>query len=288
VTDRGVIYLLCGNKHDVMCAVSTMTLRRHWDGPITIFADRHAERIAKWIGRSADASVIRFAPQKHRRNSAYATKPTLPAISPYRLTVQLDADTIVLGPLDALWPENDEGFVLTQFAGWVTTGNRIRKRIEGWAKGVAEDELADSLAAPYPALNTGIMAYGCRSTQAREEWAEMTSRNPAVFISDELAAQICLPKWNDSGLVEVLNDSYNWSPLYHSRPFSEARIVHFHGRKTLHPKAFDIWWPEYQEAVRTNWGRIRRWTPSGDKRLAAYLDGRDPYKEEREAYEAQR
>lgn len=278
--DRGVIYLLCGTKHDVMGAVSIRSLRRFWSGPITIFSDAASMAHAKLIGKAAEADVWAHTLVRYRRNSAYAGKPALPFLSPYKWTVQLDADTMILRLFKELWPRNDREFVLTMFSSWVSTDRRITNRINQW-KDVAVDELSRCLAAPYPALNTGVVAYGCECVEAREEWAEMTNRKPAVFMSDELAAQLCLPRWNDAGNTRVLNDAFNWSPLYHSRPLEEARIIHFHGRKTLHPAAFDIWWPEYRAAIDENWGGLADWTPAGDKRLRHYLAGHDPYKDRR-------
>lgn len=281
MTDRGITYLLCGTKHNVMGAVSIRSLRQFWEGAVTIFADDKAMGHAKQIGRAADVDVVAYKVKRYRRNSAYAAKPKLPILSPYRHTVQLDADTMIVQPFEELWPRDDNEFVLTQFSDWTSTDKRITNRIKPW-EDVAPIQLTASLAAPYPALNTGVISYGCNSHDAREFWAEMTDRKPDVFMSDELAAQLCLPAWNAGGHTRVLNDSFNWSPLYHSRPLKEARIIHFHGRKTLHPKAFDIWWPEYQSAIDENWAGLADWTPAGDKRLTQYLAGNDPYKEKRQ------
>lgn len=281
MTDRGIICLLCGTKHDVMGAVSIRSLRKVWDGPVTIFSDEASMAHAKLIGKAAGVEVVPHTLLKYRRNSSYAGKPKLPKLSPYRHTVQLDADTMILREFDELWPRHDGEFVLTMFSSWTTHQPLIRKRVSKWAEGVADDELLDSLAQPYPALNTGVLSYGRECVEAREEWAEITARKPDVFMSDELAAQVYLPRWNEAGSTRVLHDAFNWSPLYHSRPIEEARIVHFHGRKTLHPKAFDIWWPEYQAAVDENWAGLADWTPAGDKRLKAYLAGNDPYKDRR-------
>jgi hypothetical protein len=281
MTDRGVIYLIAGTKHNVMGAVSIRSLRRVWDGPVAIFANADSMRTVKRIAKAAGCQVIHHELKRYRRNTCYAGKPALPALSPYKHTVQLDADTLVMRPFDELWPRHDREFVLSMFSSWTTHQPLIRKRVSTWAEGVAEDELRESLAQPYPALNTGILAYGNECIEAREQWAEITARKPDVFMSDELAAQVQLPVWNDAGNTRVLHDAFNWSPLYHSRPLAEARIVHFHGQKCLHPAAFDIWWPEYQAAIDENWARIRRWTPAGDKRLKAYLAGNDPYKDKR-------
>lgn len=291
MTDRGVVYMLMGTRHAVVLAVSVMTLRRWWDGPVTIFADEdglpYAQRIAdaslppvpiwtclnistgKYSLVSAPATrAVLFKPHKQRRHRGYANKPRIPAMSPYRHTLQLDADTAIVGPLDGfIWPRSREELVVTRYCNWVTNARIVADRIKAW-RDVAPEEAAKKLAAPYPAINTGVLSYGDQSPVAREHWLEMTMRKPRKFISDETAMDLI---WTEHPNVRLEGDRWNWSPLRGQAPREHVRICHFHGKKHV-GKMRDAWWPFFLEAWRCNFADIREWCPGGDKKLGAYLE----------------
>lgn len=271
-TSHGVVYMLLGDKHAVQLAVSVRSLRRVYDGPISIFVgkdDAIGEKYATLIAEASGSNVVPFTPKRQRRHSGYASKPRIPKLSPYRHTLQLDADTLVLAPFDELWPRRDEETVLTPISDWVSNGRRIAGRLRKWEH-VAPAEVANSLQRPYLALNTGVLAYGSRSRLAREAWLEMTMRQPDIFMSDELAMQLIYP---DHFHVRVLDDRFNWSAIYPASPREDARILHMHGRKAVkHPNNRAIWWPEFLAAWREDYAGLRGWCPAGDKRLRQYLD----------------
>jgi len=283
---KGVTLFLAGTKHLCVAAVCLRTLRRHWHGPVTIFAgDELARRRACTFAAAmcGDVDVAGVDLHDGKRNKCYATKPSLPRLSPYDLTVQLDVDTMVLGPIDDLFPDHTDQGAVTEFAGWVSTGRHIAKRIGGWAD-VAEHEVKTQLEFPFPAINTGVVAFGRGCTMMTERWAEMTARKPNVFISDEIAMQLLLLEFGEwerteaiqwrltSDTMAVRSRRWNWSPIYPGGTQLDAvRIVHFHGKKHTRMQARPIWMPEFYAAMRENWAGIAKWAPAGDKRLGEYL-----------------
>jgi hypothetical protein len=165
--------------------------------------------------------------------------------------------------------------VLTQYANWVTNKGTpeaprgiVAERIQRW-RNVAPDEVAKKMATPYPAINTGVLGYGCASRVAHEHWPEMTMRNPHIFISDETAMDLI---WTEHPHVRLEDDRYNWSPRFGQA--AEPVIKHYHGKKhATRPEWREHWWPEFLTAWETNYANIRDWCPAGDKRLAGYLKG---------------
>lgn len=265
--NRGVVYLLLGDSHSVVTAVSVMSLRQWWTGDIALFCgDEVSMKRGRLIAEAAGAKVISFEPKKQRRHVGYASKPMIPGLSPFDETIQIDGDTVVCGWLDGLWPQRDGETVLTPMADWVSTGRKMVGRIKIW-EDVAPEEVKQSLSYPYPALNTGILSYCKGNALTDSRWHDMVMRKPQQFISDEIAMQLLLPYHTDS--VRMESCRFNCSPLYGIR--EDVRIWHCHGRKHLRERALPIWWPLYREALEQNYAGIRDWTPAGDRRLKEYL-----------------
>jgi hypothetical protein len=192
-------------------------------------------------------------------------------MTPYDETVQLDLDTVVTGPLDGLWPEQTDEWVLTPFAHWRSTGKMVSGRIRKWTDATPK-LVADKLQLDQPSLNTGIMAYGPDCWVAKHVWHEVTKQNPRIFMSDEQAADLILgqPQWNQ--YIRLLDDRYNWSPLY-SAENPDRRIVHIHGRKhTRNDKGLAVWWPHLVRAYGENFGGLADWwEQAGDKYFKRYV-----------------
>lgn len=265
---RGVVYMLTGTRHSAVFACSVWSLRQYWDGPITVFAgDEAAVKTANLVFAESFGSIVPFEPKRQKRNSGYAAKPGIPRMSTYDKTLQLDADTLVCGKLDELWPRNDSELVLTRYSDWVTTGSIMKSRIRGWEK-FAPEMANPQLASPHPAINTGILSYGRNCDVARDKWPEMCGRNSKAFICDEIAMQLLAFSYPN---IRILDDRFNWSPL-NSNPKPDVRIMHAHGRKHCHPKSIPYWFPVFKSLYLKNYAKMQEWVPAGDKRLAAYLE----------------
>ena len=272
MTDHGIIYLLLGTKHSVVAAVSLYTLRQHYPvQPVTIFCgDETAKPYAEAIAKASSSDIRMLKTDQVKRNRGYTAKPMMPSLSPYENTIQLDGDTVIAGRFDELWPIRPDETVITSFSNWVTTGSGMRKRIEKW-RGVAPDYVDRALSCDYPAINTGIVAYGQDALVARQMWPAMTAKMAGSFIADEIAMQLLFPE----PTIRVVDDKWNWSPAYgHARV--DMRIVHHHGKKACRPKNLPFWWPYFKACWSANFADIQEWCPAGDSRLREYLQVHHP------------
>lgn len=272
---RGVVYMLTGTAHAAQLAVSLRSLRQHWQGPVAIVVgctESHyiAERMARdhaWGG----LEIVRWdAPRQ--RNAGYANKAELPKFSPFQQTAFLDADTLVVGDIEPIFPQAEGELVLTQFCEWVSTGRRIAKRVEAW-RGVAEPDVNRMLRQPWPAINTGVIGFD-KLAPFTLRWRELCQRRLA-FICDEIAMQLLFPDFRHRILPQHYNASPTFSPEQWRQPGNTSAVIwHGHGSRFVRegggfgPK---LWMPHYAAAVAENFGGLAEWTPAGDRCLKEYL-----------------
>lgn len=269
---RGIVYLLTGHRQAVRLVASAWSLRRHYDGPVTVLSMDPAREIDRYIAGDRRLRLnfvgIDQPGIARRRNGSYATKTLMQRWTPYDSTLYLDADTIVSAPLpDMLWPHDDE-LVLTRFSDWVSSGPRMRSRIRRWS-GVFPEEVKAQLASRVPAINTGVFAWPRSRTEDLDVWHRMTMKRVS-FMCDELAMQL----HHTSVPHRVLDDRCNQSVLYgtlRSRGEDAVVVWHFHGSKHLIPQAGDRWTREFREIVREDVAGVAGWAPAGDKRLRQWM-----------------
>lgn len=267
----GVLFLYYGSKHAVQLAVSLWTLRRHYEGPVCVAAgDEFSQRVMGTIAADKRAGDLEVLPWKYpsgTKGSAYHAKTRMFDLSPFDATVFFDCDTIFRGPFAELFPTG-ERVILTEFAGWVTTGKRMRGRLLAW-KEVAPLEVDRSVQTAYPAVNTGVVAFSRDAEPFMRAWEKMSARRIS-FICDEIAAQLVYPYHPHT----IVGQHLNWSPGYSNTPVDDAVVIHCHGQGNYvrKPKHRDLWLPEFLDAWRENFGSIREWAPGGDSRLRAWMD----------------
>lgn len=261
---RGVIFFNAGVKHGVHLAVAVASLREHYQGPVVLFTEQqgpgreHCELIAADTRMNPITVAAKPELKAGSHGVSYYSKTLLPRLSPFEETIFLDADTLVVGDISELWPDPSSGeVVLTQFADWVTTGNRIRGRISPWAD-VEPDRTARMLENKYPALNTGVMAWSKQSEDFCIDW-ERTTKNKMVFMADELAAQIIYLDHPH----RILDDRFNASPV-HARKGEDVldrpdvRILHGHGGKFWTKETGrKLWLPHYLRFLADNRANLR-------------------------------
>ena len=277
--NRGVLYFVAGDRHNVHAIVSIASLRKWWKGPVAICTEDQGpgRECAEWIARDDALAPVQVIPDKQMigggKGKSYFAKTVLPRLSPFEQTIFLDADTLVVGDISPLWPDVASGeFVLTQFADWVTTGSKMRGRLTPW--GDVDPERTGRMLQDYehqtcksqvyhdgrwkwPALNTGVMAWSVNSEQFTEDWHHTCAKR-VVFMADELAAQIIFPDHPH----RIMDDRFNASVVYprqgqavEDRP--DARILHGHGGKFWKRESGrTLWLPAYLECLRLNRANI--------------------------------
>lgn len=261
----GVTMLNLGTGHAVLLAVSVFSLRKFYDGPITVFCDDKSQPYTELVCKAGNCSSYRMVADEGVRHRSYSVKPILPSLSPYRYTMQLDTDIIVTGDFSEMWPRHDEELVLTQFASWVSTGSMMSKRIQMYLD-VLPEQTKKQLRRPFPAINTGVLSYGHRCKAARKDWLAYTNLKHGKFIVDEIAMQILS---GEADRIRVMDDRHNCSPFYGVNK-ERATIWHFHGSKHIRKeKGKELWLPVFEEACRAKFADVHRWAVLTDKFIAA-------------------
>jgi hypothetical protein len=279
--DSGVLLFNHATKHCARLVVALLSLRRHYTGPATILDTGHSDGIIEKIAadKRLAVEVERIPFKALRRHSCYVAKSGLWRHSPYEVTLFLDADTLVVKPIDGLLgivaDQKNPGWVVTRFSDWVTTGEIVSSRIKQWVnvecEGINVRRLIRlSLESPLPAVNTGIVGWRA-DCEALERWERLTQAGWKCSFCDELAAQILLRQERHT----LVASKFNSSPLYCRG--DDAVIHHAHGSKHLArpdgrgSQADAIWAPLFCEAFAGNVGGIREWAPAGDDTLAHNL-----------------
>lgn len=263
----GIIYLLTGNQLAARLAVSIFSLRRFYDGPITIFTTRPE---SEWVGNllaADDRLRVNCAKLNERpasgHASSYLTKPLAAAASPYDATVFLDADTLIVGDIsELLHAAESQSLTVTAYCDWTTAHEVVAARIHPWAgvNSILAQEIrlaelvATALALPLPAINTGVFAVP-RGHSVLPVWDALASAGVDLPLPDEIALQLLLPRYEH----RLLGGHYNCHPFATDIP--DVRIYHFAGGAHLaHKLSTDLWMPVYRECVAINLAQIRRWS----------------------------
>ncbi|MCB1471618.1 MAG: hypothetical protein H6878_09545 [Rhodobiaceae bacterium] len=109
---RGCVYFNFGTGYALHLLVSIHTLRKHYDGPVTVFLkpDAHSDRLKRDVeALGVDVVYLDRLSRSFDRHRIFEA-------SPYPTTLSLDSDIVFRGPIDALWePLEREGVLVTRF-----------------------------------------------------------------------------------------------------------------------------------------------------------------------------
>jgi hypothetical protein len=166
---QGVIYQLSGPSHATMLAVSIWSLRRWYDGPITICHTKDCKTFAKLLAEDnriqCDTKLIRLV--SGAKKAHMVTKTSTFLDSPYDHTVFLDTDVMIQSPIDTLW---DHELAVTEAIAGATIfgpvvgydyGNMLRRRINYIARQSTYTQRLTELCHEVnpPLVNTGVIVY---------------------------------------------------------------------------------------------------------------------------------
>jgi hypothetical protein len=269
---KGVIYYNYGEGCLARLAVSLHTLRKHYDGPVTVISDgQESGRVCKLLRADQRLKIDLVEPRvdvRTGKNHAYLSKCRLHEMTPYDVSLFIDADTIIRGDLTPLLPLAEQHeFVVPQFSNWVSHGRMISRRIMEWQH-IRPRDMKHALKFG-PALNTGVMAF-TRDSKFMKDWFRVARRGRGFFIPDETSCQVVLWRYPH----KVVEHQYNASCRYDDCQDPNVRLVHFHGRKHCRaglPFNGQMWVDAYNEVVAENVGDIRSWSPASDRHLRRYL-----------------
>ena len=252
---RGIVYYNCGDKMAVRLAVSIHSLRKFYDGDITILSEGDISHafvypIADKYNCKVQNTVFNGTDGK---NTTYLNACLVGNHTPYETTIWIDSDTVCLRPFSELFEAAEKyQFAIAQFSDWKTKG-KIGGRINAW-KGILPDHWIERALAFGPAINCGVFAFHHTSTLVRDWW-KLAKQGQHTMIPDEVCCQIMLaqPEYKNKILPQI----FNCSCKYGDKWAEDARILHYHGRKhcrfddeTNKPLNHCLVWYEQFEEIR--------------------------------------
>lgn len=267
---NGVIYFNRGKKCIVRLILCIQSLRRFYDGPITVFIE--GEQPSQLLNDLKRIFQVDFISDNNPNSATLVRKIEISQKSPYDITLFIDADMLILGDISEFFDEaKTHDLVASHFTDWKSNGGTITRRIKRFSE---RCPTYINAAIKYgPAINTGIYAYPKNSPIWKEWWDVATwGQNKGIYIPDEVACQVIAPQYN----CKVLSSQYNVSVIY-GEHIPDKRVIHYHGRK--HCKEFklcELWIKEFIEACKLNLCHIQDYTGRefGDRRLSNFLKGK--------------
>lgn len=275
---RGIIMFNRGNGCIVRAIVCFETLRRHWDGPVTMYLEDPYPHEFDEVCKEYNVDVVHN--DKNHELKTLVRKTSMFSNPPYDRTMWLDSDTVVTGNIDEMFDLLDDVDVaIPSFCGWVSNGRTMAKRVNKY-KGIAEDRHIEEALNGHAAVNTGILTFrkSPRWTEFVKYWVNLAHEGSKarIFIPDEVAFQVLYPSFHEWGLTYKIGpQKYNVSVKFGEK-VADKRIVHFHGKKhCLDFPNCEYWKKEFNEMCEKNTANINHYLQYADKRLAKYLKVRD-------------
>lgn len=251
---KGVIYFNLGTKCILRAIVSIHSLRKYYDGPITIISTGDdSNELCDRLFKNSDINIVKaiFPKSLEGKNCVYLKKASVNDWTPYDISVFLDADTLVRGPIDELFELAEKhDFIVPQFTHWTTVKTKaIKRRIKGWEE--VYPELMDAAYSFGPAVNCGVFAFK-KDTDFVVNWCDGIKPGRNNFIPDETGMQVILHKYKHF----VCDQKYNVSCKYSDPYDDDTRIIHYHGRKHCRLNddgkiqyGGDLWLQEHKETL---------------------------------------
>lgn len=259
VSDRcGVTFFNFGGSCVVRLLVALHTLRKHYNGPVTIFLakdDRFNEASAVDIGKFGNIQWFDLG-SLAKRNLKCVLKPSLFEMSPYEHTIMCDGDMLFQGSPSHLFASLvEKGFLVTKFSTWNTDGKKMRARIEKFRGLMSPEDFAtagsqDPKRGKFPAINIGVMGWSKGCPEVLKTWKDRTMAVAGHHMADEHAAQVTFPFFPTA----VMGTEWNESCVFPVDPkYSSSKVLHYHGNKHSDPKRLSsrLWLAALQDLMRS-------------------------------------
>ena len=263
---KGVVYFNRSTPCLARLIVSLNSLRKHYQGPVTLFLEGdYPPELVESFRKEFNIDII-F--DNNPDTTTYVRAVEICRKTPYDLTCWIDADTLIVGPIDEMIEAaNGYDIAIPHFALWRSDGPMISARIRDY-ESVVPDYIAPAIAYG-PAINCGVYSF-TKNTPFLEEWNWLAKQgekvktwdkkknrwNTGIFIPDEKACQVLIPRC----LTKIMPAKFNVSVI-HDPNTEDKRIIHYHGRK----HGFDVplahlWQEAFCECLERNLCNICTWT----------------------------
>lgn len=222
---RGVLYYNHGQSALLKMMVSIHSLRKVYDGPLTILAHgvgiEDSKKIAQIYGADfKEATLLEEAGRKF----IYLNKCLYHKETPYDTTIAIDNDTIVLKRdfVELFDAAEEHEFAIARFADWKTSSKIVKTRIEAWAN-IYRELIHGALDYQF-AINCGVIAF-TQSSKLMNDWFDMAKEGRYIsFIPDETCCQVILHKYPHKLVDQTFNTSCEYGKID-----KNTKIIHYHG-----------------------------------------------------------
>jgi hypothetical protein len=275
MSNQRVIYLITGPSHIPYLVASVWSLRQRggYVGEVLVPTHPESQDVMDQVANDERLGITwvpRKKPEDIRRNSTFVDKVRVLGDYADSGCVFLDADTLVMKPIDALFQcLQDHPMVVPQFSDWTCTKGVVKKRIHRvmTAIGTSHAQYLYNRVVnnAYPSVNNGVLA--CRDSPLLDEWDAMATAASRCFIPDESTLHLLTgtPDFESSSIVLPHTAGFNESPKYGK--CEDPVIWHFHGdshvRPSKCPAGVRRWWPIFLDALNENAGDMQEWLEPG-------------------------
>lgn len=262
----GVIYYNVGRQYLVQLLVSLYSLRKYCNKEVVILNWGNVPEACKRIAQATGAQIKEIHPEIVKcRYPIFMAKTQLYQYSPFGNTLYLDSDTLVVKPIDELFPLiKQHSFVATR-DGRALTG-KLQRRFNPW-KPFAPDLVTKAKQSNF-LINCGVMGFSKKS-ELLAKWYPMAMLAKDTLLPDEVSCQLLLQKYPHF----IADSSFNCLAKYGIN--NSAKIIHYHSNKYL--KEGTRWLQAYLEVASKNIANVKSWSSIYDYRLRRYLKNAHSY-----------
>jgi lipopolysaccharide biosynthesis glycosyltransferase len=252
----GYLYIVGGLEHAVLAAVSAFSLRRHANEPIHMACWDEAayEALSPIAGDIGNCTLSRFDSSitgQEGLKRYTLDRSRMCDLSPFDRTVSFDADTLITGNIDRLWPDNSSNEIVftADLTGMPYHGSHIKDALRHGLTAWLQRQYGRQKY--YPVVNTGVIGFSKTSTPFFTHWKRRMRGRPR---SNDQIIRIFYSLYS-----HVLLDSrYNCIPTCgnvdcKASPCdpSDVRVWHFphYAKRYGYEWAYKLWWPAYDQLL---------------------------------------
>jgi hypothetical protein len=236
-TGRGCVYFNFGSVCTLKLVVSIHSLRKHYDGPITVFLapDKYSDALKLDIEKlGGSVTLLENLTASFDRHRIFLN-------SPYETTLSLDSDIIFLGPIDPLWePLEQEGVLVTRFFappyGVDGTANahcdpsrvELLKNVEGIVDPAAFERALSRMCDNRIDINIGVFGISRpRGDKFLNDWAQRMEmgRGKSILLLDEMLVVAMINDYPHFLAGEIWNCPAD--EFFRRTNLADARVIHY-------------------------------------------------------------
>ncbi len=285
-----VIFVMSHAPHCPYLLASLYTLRKHYDGPVKVFAWKGALPIVLQMLNDPRLDIVCCSrePAYYGKNDQFLDKiRVVQSQGEGVVSLYLDADTTIHGSIDPLFQiASDKGFCATQFNDWFVGGRGIINGRINTLRDFSEIpasafDLMESRS--WPSVNGGVWSAQSNSPLL-PLWYDWTYAAKSTYIADEKVLHLLAARFHEIGQCGYLRGgAYNCSPIQRYQPKNlrdeDVVIRHYHGDSNVRPdnksqRGYEMWWPIWEECQRLNLGSVNDWKDSVNNKWMNALKAR--------------